>query len=931
MNRKIIALFIIIGILYVGASVFGVNSTDDKTVRSNTIEAVKIGASGVPAARKTTPRPTTKANSTKTSTPRPTTKITVKPKATITPKPVAKTTTTPRTTTKPATTGMNRVTPSPTTSKTNYTYIITIGGRVADSITIEQGKSAQVAVTRDGEEAKFIAILNKPSNLISIDGDTINVKYEKSITQRRSESVTIRYWNENGKGYANITKTIIIEPHKTHKYGDWELDESSDEMIRKCLICGYQNEPFKVSLAPETINMSDRSSRTITIQASGYGTGKLTKSFVSSDPKVATVNSSGKVTAKKYGQTIITVKVGIQGTTKYKILTCNVNIECSHKSTKQEYIYLSKDNHRITRKCTICNCITLQPIEEKIEAHKWGEEWVGDNVPGRYTHMCTKCQALGGGIRYSQESETKHSYHPSMEWSFDYLSHWKECDYPNCSVLEHKNNPGKFKNSGFSSHSWPENAGGDSNTCAECGQPKTVTDGLKPHEHVWEESIVMFDPNAVTNVNQPSRNGHYIIVRCAVCNDMDGTKTKLIKHEPEKNIFKSKDGINHYCVDCKWTEAHTYGNKVEYTTTATCESYGELIGNKTCDLCKAVSECSRKEVAAYGHGYSKDSLTISFEKDEFGQVPKIQLKNKATNVYDKTASIFYQKNLVNDEGIVQTDDFGNPSNNGKYYHAIKGENSHFYYKMCFRCGKEAKNVSPCGLSYSCLGDPETLQFWLNSLGKSTQYKSSASASGNLGSHLKYCQKCGRAEATAHVRTNAVPIAKNPYSDVYGSAFKGSYININGKKIDYSYGKSSWWAENVIWYSTQKPGLVGGEHSALYQCALCQVYFVSGERHSWSVQNLRPKGDKQHIFDMFCTKCYFIQKDIVGDCTYMKVDDYKNLHNGELPEAVYKGFDSFTVDGEVIYIMNLSETISEVCSCGCGNYKTKTINPILIIA
>ena len=59
----------------------------------------------------------------------------------------------------------------------------------------------------------------------------------------------------------------------------------------------------------------------------------------SSNPGVATVDSTGKVTAKARGTAIITVSCG------NKKATCTVTVDHQHDYSGQPYLYMDPENH----------------------------------------------------------------------------------------------------------------------------------------------------------------------------------------------------------------------------------------------------------------------------------------------------------------------------------------------------------------------------------------------------------------------------------------------------------------------------------------------------------------------------------------------------------------------------------------------------------
>ena len=135
----------------------------------------------------------------------------------------------------------------------------------------------------------------------------------------------------------------------------------------------------------------------------------------SSNPGVATVDSTGKVTAKAQGTAIVTVSCG------KKKATCTVMVDHQHDYTGQPYLYLDPGNHyqeckagdgysilaheftpwtdngngTHSRHCTVCTMTNGSAYTETAE-HTW--VWVVDqeaalDQPGKQHEECTGCHA----------------------------------------------------------------------------------------------------------------------------------------------------------------------------------------------------------------------------------------------------------------------------------------------------------------------------------------------------------------------------------------------------------------------------------------------------------------------------------------------------------------------------------------------------------
>ena len=107
----------------------------------------------------------------------------------------------------------------------------------------------------------------------------------------------------------------------------------------------------------------------------------------SSNPGVATVDSTGKVTAKAQGTAIITVSCGD------KKDTCTVTVDHQHDYTGQPYLYLDPGNHY--QECTAGDGYNIQ-------AHEF-TAWT-DNGNGTHSRHCTVC-TMTDGSTYTETAE----------------------------------------------------------------------------------------------------------------------------------------------------------------------------------------------------------------------------------------------------------------------------------------------------------------------------------------------------------------------------------------------------------------------------------------------------------------------------------------------------------------------------------------------
>jgi hypothetical protein len=622
MGRKVLILLLIIGAIYVGTCAFGMIEPEGKIVRSSAISVVKAGASGAPIPKKTTSRLV----------------VTVKPKATATPRSTtkAKTTTPAKATTKPVSTN----------NKTNHSYSVTIGGSTNYSIMIGQGQGATISVKEDGIEVDFSILLGNGNGLLYTSGKRIVAKYDKGVTSRRTETITITYANKTTGKFASIKKAIVIEPHTTHSFGSWRNGPANNTQERTCTICGYVDvmKPLSVVVSPSVIRLLEGRSQKITVNISGYGEGELTKTFSSSDTKVAMVTKNGGVvTARNYGTAIITINIG-KGTNIYKTVKCTVNVECSHKRTEKYYIIESDIAHKEARRCIACSTI-VDASDATLKGHTWSTSWVA-NAYGVYTHICTKCGALGGSVKSSSSfgSSVNHAYYPSNEWSYNKEYHWHECVYPYCNMTSHKTIGNLPSNAGCKKHAF-RGSGADGNKCSECTRTRDeINDYLKvkptptPCIHEYEEFIYKYEENPISLINQPNEKGHYVEYKCKNCGQSDPDRPKELIGHPSINHFVKNDADWHKCSVCDWEGECEYDdNNIEYQLTATCETDGYLIGYQKCLHCKNQIEGFSKEVSAYGHEYDPNSAKVGLygKNNKYIKIelPKVEVADNCVGKY----------------------------------------------------------------------------------------------------------------------------------------------------------------------------------------------------------------------------------------------------------------------------------------------------------
>ena len=141
-----------------------------------------------------------------------------------------------------------------------------------------------------------------------------------------------------------------------------------------------------VTVAPTKVNLDLNATYQLSaVKEPVNASGSL--NWESSNPGVATVDSTGKVTAKAQGTAIITVSCGD------KKATCTVTVDHQHDYTGQPYLYLDPGNHY--QECKAGDGYNIQ-------AHEF-TPWT-DNGDGTHSRRCTVCKMTDGST-YTETAE----------------------------------------------------------------------------------------------------------------------------------------------------------------------------------------------------------------------------------------------------------------------------------------------------------------------------------------------------------------------------------------------------------------------------------------------------------------------------------------------------------------------------------------------
>ena len=180
-------------------------------------------------------------------------------------------------------------------------------------------------------------------------------------------------------------------------YNGMGAPHTLDEETGLCTVCQKTVPATGISLNKSTLNISELDSETLTATVLPTDTtDKVT--WTSSDPKIATVDENGKVTALYYGTTTITATAGT------KTATCVVNVACIHGEG------------------------TRYPAQEST-CIKPG--WDAYTLCGRcHAVLDDEGNVLDGGIPYRELAD----HIPADSWSSDETDHWKNCTVVGCGV-----------------------------------------------------------------------------------------------------------------------------------------------------------------------------------------------------------------------------------------------------------------------------------------------------------------------------------------------------------------------------------------------------------------------------------------------------------------------------------------------------------------
>ena len=141
-----------------------------------------------------------------------------------------------------------------------------------------------------------------------------------------------------------------------------------------------------ITVAPTKVNLELNATYQLSaVKEPVNAAGSL--NWESSNTSVATVDSTGKVTAKAQGTAIITVSCGD------KKATCTVTVDHQHDYSGQSYLYLDPGNHY--QECKLGDGYNIQTHEFT--------PWT-DNGNGTHSRHCTVCK-MSDGSTYTETAE----------------------------------------------------------------------------------------------------------------------------------------------------------------------------------------------------------------------------------------------------------------------------------------------------------------------------------------------------------------------------------------------------------------------------------------------------------------------------------------------------------------------------------------------
>lgn len=338
-------------------------------------------------------------------------------------------------------------------------------------------------------------------------------------------------------------------------------------------------------------------------------TGTKANKWSSSKKSVATVNSKGKVTAKKAGKTTITCK-GNDG----KSYKCTVTVKEKHT-----HKYTSKVTKKAT--CTsegvktyTCSCGGSYTESIAKTAHTWDSGTVSGTTKTYKCTVCGKkktetveCQHKNTEVRNKQSATCGHTGYTGDTYC-------KDCGKKISSGKKIAKTAHSWNNGKVTSKATCSNYGTKTYTCIVCGEEKDEDIEPLPHKYIK------------TVVNPTCTEQGYTEYKCSVCgySYVDNYKNEL-GHDYSVEVIETQpscrfEGTKRYkCSRCGATSADEYtlpplGHKyVENVVEPTCTEQGYT--EYKCSVC-GYSETGNY-VDALGH--EKGSIVKTVDASKKGQ------------------------------------------------------------------------------------------------------------------------------------------------------------------------------------------------------------------------------------------------------------------------------------------------------------------------
>ena len=233
---------------------------------------------------------------------------------------------------------------------------------------MEEGKTYYLHIYADSSDLSFHVVP---------EGEKLPCEWEE--TERIEATCT-----EDGQ----ITRICKIHgeketttiPAKGHTPGDWTVTKEATAVAegsqeQKCTVCDTVLQTKKIAKLKATIKLNVpktlplKVKQTFQIKASGLAKGDKVASFKSSNTKIVTVTSSGKITGKKAGTATITVKLksGLTSQVKVKVQKSDVaatSVTVLNKSTNKKIS--GTVTLKVKKKLTLATTVAPVTCKQKV-------------------------------------------------------------------------------------------------------------------------------------------------------------------------------------------------------------------------------------------------------------------------------------------------------------------------------------------------------------------------------------------------------------------------------------------------------------------------------------------------------------------------------------------------------------------------------------